>query len=413
MTEHGSPGYFQQLSQALDTVACARPVLVIDKARLDYNIAQLQQVLRRGFSFRLVAKSLPSLPLLDYVLRQTDSQRLMCFHMPFLLQVLRYFDQADVMLGKPMPVTALGYFERDAAAADVAVQARYDRVQWLVDTPERLLEYEAFARKHQRNLRICLEIDVGLHRGGFQADTAFKSVLRHLADSEHLRLAGLMGYEAHITKIPALFGGPKAAEGEAKASYQRFVQLVRSDYGDVDGLCLNVGGSTTYPLYQQEDLTFCNEIATASALVKPSDFDVFTLSHHQAAAWIATPVLKVMQQPDLPGPPALSRLLRTLGVLPQQACFTYGGNWLADPVFPAQARRVKLFGHSSNQEMHSLPQDAGMKPGDWLYLRPMQSEAVLLQFGDIAVYENGQITEWWPVLDYPTRLDAPAQEAPL
>ena len=38
-----------------------------------------------------------------------------------------------------------------------------------------------------------------------------------------------------------------------------------------------------------------------------------------------------------------------------------------------------------------------MRPDDFVFLRPTQSEAVLQQFGDIAVYENGRITEMWPV----------------
>jgi D-serine deaminase-like pyridoxal phosphate-dependent protein len=33
---------------------------------------------------------------------------------------------------------------------------------------------------------------------------------------------------------------------------------------------------------------------------------------------------------------------------------------------------------------------------DYVFLRPDQSEAVFLQFGDLLVYENGAITERWP-----------------
>ena len=34
---------------------------------------------------------------------------------------------------------------------------------------------------------------------------------------------------------------------------------------------------------------------------------------------------------------------------------------------------------------------------DFVFFRPHQSEAVFLQFGDIAVYEDGQIVDTWPV----------------
>ncbi len=403
--------YFKGISQALNDIGCARPVLVLDKARVDHNIARLQQVLSCGFAFRLVAKSLPSLPLLEYVLTQTGSQRLMCFHLPFMLQVLNYFKQADILLGKPLPVAAMHYFERGVAAKKLPLNETYKRVQWLVDSPERLEEYEAFAAQHERKLRISLEIDVGLHRGGFSTDAAFIAALRYIKNSSYLSLSGLMGYEAHITKIPLLFGGPDGALKLAKAKYRQFVALVREEFGVIEGLCLNVGGSTTYPLYQHDDLEFCNELATASALVKPVDFDVFTLEKHQPAAWIATPVIKSLQAPALPGPQWVSRVMRSTGMLPKQACFIYGGNWLADPAYPAGAKPVALFGPSSNQEMRAMPAGANLKPGDWMFLRPRQSEAVLLQFGDIAVYENGQINDWWSVLNYPEGLDLRADTA--
>ena len=38
-----------------------------------------------------------------------------------------------------------------------------------------------------------------------------------------------------------------------------------------------------------------------------------------------------------------------------------------------------------------------LEPDDWLFLRPTQSEFVFLQFGDIAVYEGGDIVDFWPV----------------
>ena len=38
-----------------------------------------------------------------------------------------------------------------------------------------------------------------------------------------------------------------------------------------------------------------------------------------------------------------------------------------------------------------------LEPDDYVFLRPAQSEFVFLQFGDIAVYEDGAITQSWPV----------------
>jgi len=32
---------------------------------------------------------------------------------------------------------------------------------------------------------------------------------------------------------------------------------------------------------------------------------------------------------------------------------------------------------------------------DFVFLRPTESEGVFLQFGDIAVYDGGEISAWW------------------
>lgn len=389
--------YFQSLGAALGEAGVARPVLVIDKARLDHNIDQLKRVIARGFRYRVVAKSLPSVPLLRYVFERCGTQSLMCFHMPFMLQLLDALPESDVLLGKPMPVRALDDFEAWACASNVPEHA-YARVQWLIDDVSRLERYESFARRHGRTLQVSLELDIGLHRGGFAQEQDFVTALQRIQASPHINLAGLMGYEAHITKIPRLLGGWRLAAHRAKTRYAQFLGWLQQAGFSPDSLCLNVGGSTTYPLYESGDLAFCNEISVASALVKPSDFDVFTLAHHQPAMWIATPVLKTLDSPSLPGPTRLSQVLRKVGVLPTEGVFIYGGNWMADPVYPAGSSQVKLFGHSSNQEMYGLPHGSALQPEDWFFLRPRQSEAVMLQFGRIAVFDRDRITDWWPAL---------------
>jgi D-serine deaminase-like pyridoxal phosphate-dependent protein len=37
-----------------------------------------------------------------------------------------------------------------------------------------------------------------------------------------------------------------------------------------------------------------------------------------------------------------------------------------------------------------------LQPDDYVFLRPTQSEAVLLQFGDLLVYDSNDIVERWP-----------------
>lgn len=396
-----SEAYFKRISEALANAGVHQPTLVIDKAHLDHNLAAVQAITERGFDFRIVAKSLPSVPMLNYLMSSANTKRLMSFHMPFLKHVAENIPSAEILMGKPMPVAAVESFYQSIEKRH-GPSALFDpetQLQWLIDSYERAEQYAALAEKLNIKMRISLEIDVGLHRGGFSEKRSFEDTLKFIKKDKHLELSGLLGYEAHITKVPSIVGGYKKVFDQAWSTYQSYVDSIVSLYGEaaLQDLVLNTAGSTTYPLYTKTGLM--NELATASALVKPTDFDVFTLDHHLPAAFIAAPVLKVVKDPELPAAKTLSRLMHRVGLLPRKACFIYGGNWLAEPCYPAGSKRANILGHSSNQEMYELKVSDNLQVDDFMYFRPRQSEAVFLQFGDIALFDNGEIVDWWPVFD--------------
>jgi len=405
-----SADYFHQLSRALVQAGINQPVLIVDKQRLDKNLDHLLHTIQTGFDYRIVAKSLPSIPLLSYIMKKSGSNRLMSFHLPFLLHVVKNLPHADILLGKPMTVAAARQFYQWHQSLNGTSFNPKKQLHWLVDSLERLQQYQALAKELNCCLNINLEIDVGLHRGGFNSDSQnktsqLKQALELLKADKRLTLTGLMGYEAHVSKIPNFIGGTNKAFKLAMTSYQACLQQVVNIFGKgfCDSLILNAGGSSTYPLYKKSDSkfnsqsNFITEIATASALVKPTDFDAHTLEHHQPACFIAAPVLKMVDKPEIPMLKGLSKFLHTVGLLPKQACFIYGGNWLATPCFPENTQRSNIFGTSSNQEMYTLPDDSQIKMDDFIFFRPNQSEAVFLQFGKIAVYDEGSIIDWWPI----------------
>jgi D-serine deaminase-like pyridoxal phosphate-dependent protein len=394
------------MSKALVQAGANRPTLVIDKKHLDDNLDALLSIIQTDFDYRIVAKSLPSVPLLKYIMQRSGSNRLMSFHLPFLFHIVEHLPQADILLGKPMPVACARQFYKWHQSLTGSSFNPKKQLHWLVDSLERLQQYQVLARELDCSLNINLEIDIGLHRGGFNADgkkecAELNQALEILSTDNQLVLTGLMGYEAHISKIPKFIGGPPKAFKLAMRSYKACLQEVINIFGEkfCDNLTLNAGGSSTYPLYKKPDSqsSFINEIATASALVKPTDFDVHTLENHKPACFIATPVLKLVSKPEIPMIKGLSNFLHILRLLPKKACFIYGGNWLASPCFPAGTRRSNIIGSSSNQEMYELSDNHSIKMDDYLFFRPTQSEAVFLQFGKIAIYEKDSIVDWWPI----------------
>lgn len=384
--------YFAQLSAALDGSVQGKPTLVIDKTKLLSNIKTLLAHLDNRFAYRIVAKSLPSLPLLQTIMDASQSKRLMLFHQPFINQVAETISDADILLGKPMPVSAVQAFYEGfrGGAFDPTRQLR-----WLVDTPERTQQYAALASSLGQSLQLCIELDVGLHRGGVNSDEQLLAMLKIMQESPQLKFTGLMGYEPHIVKMPV--GEPETYRDEAVATYQRYLDLAKLTLGEEwpADVILNAGGSPTYQMYNAGDFPF-NELAAGSCLVKPTDFDLPTLADHSAASFIATPVLKALDSTQIPGID-LGGLQAAWNPNRERAFFTYGGYWKALPESPEGLMVNPLYGRSTNQEMLNGSSSIDLEPDDWVFLRPTQSEFVFLQFGDIAVYENGVVTEHWPV----------------
>ncbi|MDX8452759.1 alanine racemase [Mesorhizobium sp. VK9D] len=372
--------YFAALSQALKAADIFRPCLVLDRDRLDGNITLVKDRLAPGLAVRLVDKSLPCVPLLSHIAKGLGTSRFMTFHPPVTQAVLDAFPEGNLLYGKPMPVGAA------KAALTRGGAGWWSRVCWLIDTPERLAEYGGLAAALDTELRFAFEVDVGLHRGGFSSPGEIKA----LTIPERLHCEGIMAYEAHAPEIPGLFGGAEKALKHASAKATEFVAALDPDQRRT----LNIGGSKTALLHGGG---VANEVSIGSAFMLPKDFETPGLNGFQPAAFIATPILKALD-PALPGPSAVSRMLQALGLFPRKGCYLYGGKWMAEPVFPEGMKPNGLIGLSSNQQFMGLPAGAEVAPGDYAFLRPTQSEAVLQHFGSIAVFSAGRIAEFWPAL---------------
>ncbi|HRD29799.1 MAG TPA: alanine racemase [Caulobacter sp.] len=396
--DHGgvhSP-YFLGLQSALGTAGLARPTLVIDRRRLDANITAVKTFLPARQGLRVVVKSLPSLGLLDAVARGVGTSRFMVFNGPMLATMAAARPDGDYLMGKPLAAPEAKAFY-DAGPGKAAGLDPARQLQWLIDTPARLDQYAAVARAAGTTMRVSLEIDVGLHRGGFNDPAGFAVALHRIAGDPVLSLGGLMGYDPHLSHVKA-GGGRDKALARSRVLYQGFLDQVREAQGagfNPAALTLNTAGSPTYRLHH--DSPYANDISVGSAFVKPLDFDVDTLAAHVPAAYIATPVLKALPRTDLPTAESLTPLFRLWDRNTARAFFIHGGHWLAAPVSPPGLQYSSLFGRSSNQELLTGSEKVSLSPDDTVFLRPTQSEAVLLQFGDLAVWDGKAISAMWPV----------------
>lgn len=387
---------FAALARALDDAGIAWPTVVIDRARFAANAQRLRDHVQGRLSLRLVNKSLPSLGLLDEAARLTGASGQMVFNLAYLRLIACERPRTEVLMGKPLPVAAAARFlaERPDSGFEPSRQ-----LQWLVDTPERLAQYRELARAQARPMRISLELDVGLHRGGVPDVAALRPLVQLIADEPLLQCSGFMAYDAHSQKIPDLLGARAAEHAHVLDRIAAFAAaLVGSPLGPTLGdATFNTGGSLTFRLHDGRGVA--NEVAVGSALVKPSDFDTPLLADFAPAAFIATPVLKVGSFEAPSGVETLGAALRAWDRNQRVAHHIHGGHWLAQPVSPGGLAPSTLIGPSSNQQLLLGSGLQRLKPGDWVFLCPTQSEAVLQQLGDIAVCEGGRVVTLWPTFE--------------
>ena len=377
------PNYFQQLTQYLKQQGTGTPQLILDIKTYQDNLNFVRSKLPTQLKPRLVVKSLASMQLLKLASQKLNTQRFMLFHLPHIAEIIQIFGQADILLGKPMPIRAVESFYQSNAQHEIYIQ-------WLIDDLSRLQQYLQLAQQLDISLNVNIEIDVGLHRGGVQNSQQFVALLKLIQQHpRHLKLSGLMGYDAHVAKLPKIITSPEKSYQQSQHTYQQYKNIIQQQFPDLwhDGLCFNGGGSPTFMQHCQQ--SECNDLAFGSMLVKPSDFDLDHLSELKCALWIATPVLKVLPYSQLPGLELLNHLPH-----PHKALFVYGGYWRADYIYPEKSQPHILYGRSSNQEMLQVPKQCEIAVDDYVFLRPTQSEAIIPQFANLYAYEQGKFKVW-------------------
>ena len=162
---------------------------------------------------------------------------------------------------------------------------------------------------------------------------------------------------------------------------------------DTEKLTLNGAGSHTLGIYENDNLM--NDLSAGSGIVKPMDFDTFYMKGNYPALFIATPILKRYDELKLPGDPAIAKLLPLWNPNMQRLYYIYGGYWKAKIVSPTGV--ADPIYQSTNQSPITTSNSVDLQIDDYIFLRPTQSEHVMLQFGDILVVKGDEIIDNWPV----------------
>ena len=392
--------YFNDLNLALKNYKRSIPSLVVDLDIVDENIEALKTIMPKDADYRIVVKSLPSKELVEYVMKKYPTNKLMVFHQPFLTDISYHGNEhLDILIGKPFPANTFEYYLNSLNPENELFNAD-NQVQWLIDTEHRLLEYLEISKKLERKIKISIEIDVGLRRGGVNNTNDLDKIFKIIdSQPEHLVFAGFMGYDAHIVKVPSILKSREKAYEESQDFYKKCIDFAKDNYPQLwhENLTLNGAGSPTVLLHQQYG-TVINDLAAGSCLVKPTDFDIDTLESMQAASFITTPILKKQEGSKLPSIEKFDGLITKWNPNWKYSYFLYGGAWMANYHEPKGVEGNPIFGKSTNQIMINTSDKIDLEVGDFVFLRPHQSEFVFLQFGEILAFRYKNIFQAWNLL---------------
>ena len=403
------PPYFAGLNQALKDARVGRARILIDQERLDHNLAVIQANIPSPQHYRIVVKSIPCVELLRHIRAKVGTNKFMVVHEPFLKVILDNFEPGiDILLGKPLPVFACEEFfsevERDGR------RRAQQEIQWLIDTDARMREYLDFAAQNSLILRVSVELDIGLHRGGVDSMEKLDGILRIIqSNPKELIFTGFMGYEGHVTAAPGIFTSARKAAlaefAENMAVYQSYIEYGRQHFPALFSrdLTYNSGGSTTYSLFDRAP--FITDIGIGGAVLRPSSYSALFLGDLLPAEFVATPMIKQWPGAIIPFLEGLAGLFRWWNPNDQCSFGIYGGSWAGAIVAPPELHPQMLTSTDpanenlvTNQSILNGSRKVGWGLGDFAFYYPKQSDA-MFQFEDILLVRDGKVTGTWAVFD--------------
>lgn len=366
------------------------PFAFLDLDLLAQNILQVV-ALAQGKRVRLASKSLRSVAVIRRILEADPCfQGIMCYTaQEGAYLASQGFD--DLLIGYPT------WNEQDIAAVCRAI-ATGTHITCMIDSVEHVKRLETLAARFGIILPLCLEVDMsmdipGLHFGVWRSPVRTpkqaRSVLQQILASPHVRLDGLMGYEAQIAGVGDNVPGHKVKNTMLQMLKRRSIQeiaerratlveLVRS-YG-ISLRFVNGGGTGSLATTRAEKVV--TEITIGSGFYAPSLFDHYRDFHYHPAAGFAIEIVRC----------------------PRPHMFTcLGGGYIASgsvgpekqpqPYLPRGAKLVPLEGAGEVQTPIQYKGNVPLKIGDPVFMRHSKAGELCERFTHLLLVSDGTIVD--------------------
>ncbi len=295
MTSHPHYAYYKEIFAGRPM-----PFAYLD---LDLLAQNIRQVVARagGKRVRLASKSLRSVAVIQRILASDPCfQGIMCYTAQEAIYLASQ-GLDDLLIGYPT------WNEQDLIAVAQATTAG-TTLTLMVDSIEHVERIESIARRQGTRLSLCLEIDMsmnlpGLHFGVWRSPTRTieqaRPIIEKIVASPHVRLTGLMGYEAQIAGVGDNMPGHRAKNALIRSLKQRsireiaqrratLIELVKS-YG-IKLRFVNGGGTGSLDSTNAE--AGVTEITVGSGFYAPALFDNYQNFRYQPAAGYAIEIVR-------------------------------------------------------------------------------------------------------------------------
>lgn len=366
------------------------PVAFVDMNLLDENI---QQVLRRSGHkpVRVATKSVRSVAILRHILNSDPRFRgLMCFTAAEALYLAEKGFH-DLLVAYPT-------WNRDEITAVVRANQHGHQITLMVDSMTHLRHISQIASDVSGDTAVplCLDLDMaddypGLHFGVWRSTVKTGDHALVLANAirqdPHLRLDGVMGYEAQIAGVGDDVPGQEAQNGIIRWLKQKSVKNVAKRRTAVVRALREAGhhlrfvnGGGTGSLSSTSQDTAVTEVTAGSAFYAPTLFDQYRDFRYRPAAGFA---LQIVRRPR-------RDLFTCLGG-GYIASGTVGPDKAPQPYLPAGATLTPLEGAGEVQTPVQYSGPIDLQVGDPLFFRHAKAGELCEHFDLLRLIKNGHV----------------------
>ncbi len=380
--------YYKQIFEGQDF-----PLAFVDLDLLDANIDAIRKRVATK-KIRVASKSVRCQYVLEHILN-SDSlyQGLMTFTGKEALALIeKGFD--DILMGYPV------VNKKDIEGFCLATKAGKSAVL-MVDDILHFQLIEEQAKKHDVIQPVCIDVDMssdypGVHFGVYRSPVTNVEKFKKLVDAgitfPHVKIVGLMGYEAQIAGVgdASPYNGLKNGaikllkKLSVKELQKRRTECVQYliDKG-LKPTLINGGGTGSIESTKQED--FVTEITVGSGFYSPALFDYYEGFRHLPAAGYAIEIIRS----------------------PQPGMFTaLGGGYVASgsisldkqpkPYLPEGIQLTENEGTGEVQTPFNYKGKDDLKIGDPILLRHSKAGELCERFSHLQVIRNGKIIDSVP-----------------